>query len=284
VRKRLTLGLAVVVSAAAAGPAQAAVIDTDRPKLTGTGYDFGNGIFAAGSPTGGGDLEFKLKDGRIEPRVSGYVHVNDADGTCARIKVVYRDRDDDALTEPVFSPTRCVDDDAHHQYPVVLDDYADDAIDDVRISLKKKTASGWSTVESQTYPVNTTDDDFKITEDGVDFGDLSFHLGAPAGKGYMQWGLDGADVSPRVYGGLHLNNSSGVCARINLRYFTASGGFLTSRADDAKCASDNDHRYWVIEFGPHESDRIAKVKVQLQTQASNGSWNVAGSRTVSIAE
>ena len=91
-------------------------------------------------------------------------------------------------------------------------------------------------------------------------------------------------MKPRVLGGLHLDNSSGVCARINLRYFTAAGAFLTSRADDEKCAGDNSHRYWVIEFGPYESNKIAKVKVQLQTQASNGSWNVAGSRTLSIAE
>lgn len=283
-RKTLTLGLAVAASVSAAGPAQASVIDTDRAELTGTGYDFGNHLFVAGSPSRGGHLKFHLKDGRIEPRLSGYLHVNDADGTCARVKLVYRDRRNDALTDPVYSPTRCVDDDRHHQYPVEIDGYADDAIDDVKISLKKKTASGWSTVESETYAVNTTDDDFRITEDGVDFGDFSFYLGAPAGKAYVEWGLDGADVKPRVLGGLHLDNSSGVCARINLRYFTAAGAFLTSRADDEKCAGDNSHRYWVIEFGPYESNKIAKVKVQLQTQASNGSWNVAGSRTLSIAE
>lgn len=30
----------------------------DRPELNGTGYDFGNGTFVAGSLTGGGRLEF----------------------------------------------------------------------------------------------------------------------------------------------------------------------------------------------------------------------------------
>ena len=284
VSRTLTVGLAVAASAAFAGPAQAAVIDTDRPKLTGTGYDFGNGTFVAGSPTGGGRLEFALKNGQIEPRLTGTLHLNDADGTCARVKLSYRDRGNDALTDPAYSPTKCVDDDHHHEYDVDLDDYADNAIDNVKLSLQKKTASGWSTVESETFPVDTTDDKVKITADGVDFGDLQFDLGAPLGHGNMSWDLDGAVVAPHLSGGLHLNNSSGVCARINLRYYTAAGTFLTKRADEEFCADDNGHTFRIIDISPHASNKIAKVKVQLQTLAANGSWNVAGHRTVSIAE
>ena len=283
-RKTLTLALAVAATVAVAGPAGASVVDTDRPKLTGTGYDFGSLGFVAGAPTGGGRLEYHLRNGEIEPRLTGTLHVNDADGTCARVKILYRDRGDDSLTDPAYSPTQCVDDDERHWYAVDLDGYADDAIDNVKVSLQKQTASGWSTVESETYPVDTADDEFKITEDGVDFGDHSFELGAPLGRGAVEWELDGADVAPRLHGALHLNNSSGVCARMNLRYYAAGGAFLTARASDEFCADDNGHQARTINFRPHESDKIAKVKVQLQTQASNGSWNVAGSRTVSIAE
>ncbi len=57
VRKTLTLGLAVAASVSAAGPAQASVIDTDRAELNGTGYDFGNHLFVAGSPSRGGHLK-----------------------------------------------------------------------------------------------------------------------------------------------------------------------------------------------------------------------------------
>jgi hypothetical protein len=153
VSRTLTLGLAVAVTVAVAGPAQASVVDTDRPELNGTGYDFGNGTFVAGSPTGGGRLQFDLSDGRIEPRLTGTLHLNDADGTCARVKLAYRDRGNDALTDPAYSPTRCVDDDHHHEYAVEFDSFAHSAIDDVKISLQKKTASGWSTVESKTYSV-----------------------------------------------------------------------------------------------------------------------------------
>ena len=282
--KVLRLGLAVAATVAFAAPAQAAVIDTDRPRLTGSGYDFGNGTFAAGVPTGSGRLEFALRDSKIEPRLTGKLHVNDADGTCARIKLVYRDRDNDALTDPHFSTSRCVDDDRHHEYDIDLNPYADDDIDDVRVTLQKQTASGWSAVESETYPVDTTDDDVRITADGVDFGGLGFDLGVPQGSGEVSWELDGVKVTPRLGGGLHLNNSSGVCARVNLRYYMASGVYLTKRADEERCAEDNGHHFWIIDFDPHESNKIGKVKVQIQTQSSNGSWNVAGSQTVSIKE
>ena len=103
VSKTLTLGLTVAATVAFAGPAQASVVDTDRPELNGTGYDFGNGTFVAGSPTRGGRLEFDLSNGRIEPRLTGTLHVNDADGTCARVKLAYRDRGNDALTDPAYS-------------------------------------------------------------------------------------------------------------------------------------------------------------------------------------
>jgi hypothetical protein len=278
-----TLGLAIAATAAFAGPAQAAVIDTDRPKLTETGYDFGNGTFVAGAPTGGGRLEFALKNGQIEPRLTGTLHLNDADGTCARVRLSYRDRGNDDLTDPAYSSIRCVDDDHHHEYDVDLADYADDDIDNVRLSLQKKTASGWSTVESDTFPVDTKDDKVKITADGVDFGNLMFDLGEP-GHGDMSWDLDGAVLAPHLSGGLHLNNSSGVCARINLRYYTSAGTFLTKRADEEFCADDNGHTFRIIDISPHASNKIGKVKIQLQTLAANGSWQVAGHQTVSIAE
>jgi hypothetical protein len=197
---------------------------------------------------------------------------------------VYRDRGNDALTDPRYSTSRCVDDDRHHEYDIDLDPYADDDIDDVKVTLQRQTASGWSTVESETYPVDTADDKVRITADGVDFGGLAFDLGVPSDSGEMSWELDGAKVTPRLGGGLHLNNSSGVCARVNLRYYMASGSFLTRRADEERCAEDNGHHFWITDFDPYESNKVAKVKVQIQTQSSNGSWNVAGSRTVTIAE
>ena len=88
----------------------------------------------------------------------------------------------------------------------------------------------------------------------------------------------------RLVGFLHLRNVAGVCVRMNLRYLSASGSFLTARSGGAACANDNGYHWAVVDLRPYASSKIAKVKVQLQTQASDGSWNVAGAQTVSIAE
>jgi hypothetical protein len=280
---KLTPVLAAAAALALAGPAQAAVIDTDPVRLTDEGYDFGNPLFVAGAPTGSGDPEFDFTNMRITPRLIGTMHVDDADGTCARMRLTYRDDAGDELTTR-YGSTLCVDDDDHYELPTDLDPYADDEIDRVQVAVERESATGWSTVESDTYTVDTHDDDVRITEDGVDFGGDGFSIGAPAGSGEMNWDFDDGDVTPRLVGALHLNNSSGVCARIRLRYLTDAGLLLTTREDAARCANDNGHHEWTIDFDPHTSNKIGQVRVQLQTQANNGSWLTAGAETVSIAE
>ena len=282
----LALGLALGAGLTFAGPAHAVVVDTDRPKLTGTGYDFGGSTLVAGSPTSGGRLTFDLSAGKVHPRLTGTLHLNDADGTCARMRLEYRDKHDNALTDPRYGGTVCAEDDRHRRFSVDLDPFADHEIHNVRVSVMRKTATDWSTVDAGRYAVDGHSDDVKITEDGVDFGCIASPgiLGGLPCPGTMNWHLDGAEVEPRLFGFLHLRNLAGTCARMNLRYLSASGSFLTARSGGEVCASDNGYHWAVIDLGPYASSKIAKVKIQLQTQGSNGAWNVAGAQTVSIAE
>ena len=144
--------------------------------------------------------------------------------------------------------------------------------------------SGWSTVESMTFDADTHDDDVKITEDGVDFGGENWGVGAPTGSGEVSWGLVDGVVTPRLTGAIHLNNSSGVCARVNLRYLTEGGVFLNERAGGSVCAADNSHDSWTVDLSPWSSDKIGQVRVQLQTLAANGNWINAGGELVDFAE
>jgi hypothetical protein len=154
----------------------------------------------------------------------------------------------------------------------------------VKVSLQKQTVAGWSTVESASFDADTHDDDVKITEDGVDFSSDNWGVGAPTGSGEMSWGLEDAVVTPRLQGAIHLNNASGVCARMNLRYLTEAGTFLHEQAGGTVCAPDNGHHSWDVDLDPWSSNKIGQVRVQLQTLAANGNWVNAGSETVSIEE
>jgi hypothetical protein len=278
-----TLALGLISAATLAGSAQAAIVSTSDVKLTSVGYDFGGDGWAAGAPTGNGELHFHFENGEVRPHLLGTLHLNDADGTCARMRLRYLDPWAGVL-HTSYGGTVCVTDDHHHEWSVDLDPYADASIYRVEVALLKQTATGEFVAASSDDIVRTSRDDVKITEDGVDFGDSGWSLGAPTDDGDIYWGLTGGVVTPILTGAIHLNNSSGVCARMNLRYLTEGGTFLTARAGGTVCAGDNGHHSWSVDLSPYSSDRIGQVKVQLQTLAANGSWLVAGSQTESIAQ
>ena len=282
-RKLTTAALTLAAAGLFAGSAQAAVIDTDSVKLTSTGYDFGGSTFLASGPTGSGEIHFHLEGGQIRPHLLGTLHLNDADGTCSRMRLQYRDAAGGLLATK-FGGQVCVSDDAHHAFSVDLDPYSDNRIDHVDVAVMKVTATGEFVAASSTYTANTFSDKVKITEDGVDFGDSVFVLSAPTGSGNVSWGLDDGAVKPHLTGTLHLNNSSGACARMNIRYLSESGSLVTERAGGTVCASDNGHHEFSVDLDPYESNKIGKVTVQLQTLAANGAYVTAGSSTVSIAE
>jgi hypothetical protein len=281
--KLKTAILAILAAGTIAGSAQASVIDTDSVKLVSTGYDFGSSGWALGAPTGLGEVHFHHEGGQIRPHLLGTIHLNDADGTCGRMRLEYFDPAGTLLSTN-FGGDVCVTDDQHHSWSVDLDPYHDDSIATVRVSVQKETVSGWSTTASATYTANTFSDAVKITEDGVDFGSSGFSLGQPTGDGWVSWGVYNGVVTPRLTGTVHLNNSSGACARMNIRYLTESGAFLHSEPGGTVCAPDNGHHAWSADLSPYGSTQIGQVTIQLQTLASNGSWITAGSDTVSIAE
>ncbi len=282
-RKLTTTVITLAAAGLFAGSAQAVVIDTDDVKLTSTGYDFGSSGFALGAPTGSGEIHFHLESGTIRPHVLGTLHLNDADGTCARMRLRYFD-DAGTQIQERFGGTVCAFDDAHHSFSVDLDPYSNSRIESVNVAVLKQTATGEFVAASSTKFANTFSDNVKITEDGVDFGNSSFSLGQPTGSGSVSWRLDDGVVTPHLTGTLWINNSSGVCSRMNIRYLTEGGTFVTERSGGTVCASDNGLHSFSVDLDPFDSNKVGKVKVQLQTQGTNGSYSTAGSATVSIAE
>lgn len=283
-RKLKVVALAVVATGALAGSAQAVIVDEDPVRQTSEGYDFGGNAWGLGAPTNSGDLHFHHEGGQIRPHLVGALHLNDADGTCGRMKLEHYDADGNFLSSE-YGPSHCVDDDSHHAFAVDMDAYVDNEIAEVTVRLQRQTVSGWYNMASDTYRINPSLDNVMITEAGVDFGGCClFYFGQPDRSGSLAWSLEDGVVSPRLSGGIHLNNAIGVCARINLRYLSEAGILLRSEPSSEFCADDNDHDASSIYMEPYASNRIERVTVQLQTQGSNGSWNTAGEETHSIAD
>jgi hypothetical protein len=282
-RKLTAVALALVATGVLAGTANAAVVDTDPVQLLSDGYDFGDSTFSGTGPTGYGSLAFEYTGGQIKPHLTGTLHLDGVKDTCARMRMESFDGAGKMLDKS-FGGTVCADDDDYQPYTVDLAPYADPSIDYVEVALEKETATGWIITRHADYFVDTHDDDVKITEPGVDFGGSTFGTSTPDGPGNMEWTLKSGLVTPHLTGTIWLDRSATVCARIHLRYLTESGAFLAQRAGGDKCAPDNGLAHASVDLSPYSSNEIGKVEVELQTEATDGTWNTAGSKTVSIAE
>jgi hypothetical protein len=102
-------------------------------------------------------------------------------------------------------------------------------------------------------------DEVRITAPGVDLGFGPLGFGEPTNPSTMDWNLHHGSLTP----------SDSYCAEDN-RYHVRSLNEWTGTG--------------FIGFAPWTSNRIGQVKVQLQTLTADGSWNVVGHKTVSVAE
>jgi hypothetical protein len=129
-------------------------------------------------------------------------------------------------------------------------------------------------------------DPIEITAHHVDLGDPNWDwvFSVPGGPAPLVWEIDSSGVlRPHLVATIHLNNANGTCARVNLRYYDASNTLLDHHAGGPACATDNDHHEFSVDQNPYADNDIDHIKVQLETQNSDGSWSVLDSTTADIA-
>lgn len=266
-----------------AGSAHASVIDTDPVKLTAKSVDFGDDWWGVGGPLGSGELSFKYSGGKITPRLTGTIHLDDADGMCGKVRMEAFDAAGTMLDRS-YGGEVCANDDKHHSWSVDFEPYSDASIASVQVAIDKETSAGWFTEDSETYWANPHPDDVKIKTKGFDLGGPTYGLSDPSSSGTMNWNLHNGTSTPHLVATLWLQNAAGDCARVNLRYLTDSGTELNEEAGGTVCAGDNSLQDFGVNLGPYSSNQLGKVQVQLQTEGTNGKYTTVGSDTVSIAE
>jgi hypothetical protein len=65
------------------------ILDTDSVRVTGDKVDFGGSLWGIHSPVGSGSMTWRVVDGFYTPRLTGTLHLEDADGKYARMHVSY---------------------------------------------------------------------------------------------------------------------------------------------------------------------------------------------------
>lgn len=247
-------------------------------KITESGFDFGGQTFLAGAPTTDGWVDWFLIDGQLTPSLSGYLHMNDVPGLCARMRMDYYVEGQLWMTKT--GSKVCASDDKHHVRAVTLSDYTSSKIDEVRVSIEKLTAiKDWTIVGSQRRKLVPIRYKVKITEDGFDFGGKTFLGSGPTNSGEVTWTWKGAQVSPRITGTLHINNAATACARMRIEYFKGDGTRLTEKFSGSVCAPDNKRYSWDMDLEPYSDNKLTYIKISLQTQGADNAWHTAGSTT-----
>lgn len=129
------------------------------------GFDFGDDTWNGSQtvPNGDGQVEWEFSGGQITPRLTGFLHLDDVPGECARMRVDYY-ADQGALDggpadtnlnadhlETIYGGEVCMDadDDSHQRWSVDLGGYSHYLIDHIGISIERLRPNGtWATVDS----------------------------------------------------------------------------------------------------------------------------------------
>jgi hypothetical protein len=144
--RRTALGLAALASAAAltagvAAPASAKTLDTDRPKITESNFDFGRNWDLIGAPRTGGYLYWDVTGGQVTPILQGYLYLKNAGGECAKIQIEHHTAAHGVLGISE-SPLYCAPNDKKIQFWIDEGDFSDPNIDHVVIKINVRNADG----------------------------------------------------------------------------------------------------------------------------------------------
>ncbi len=225
-----------------------------------------------------GDINWYVLDGSVRPDLGGLVTIRNLSGTCARVHV-------DFVT-PLGTTwstwdgkERCAPDGKKHTWKVREQTYSSNKVAKVKVTLQKKTASGYTALGSATRSLGTVHGDVRIAEPTYDFGSSDLLAGSPWHPGDVAWSLSGGRATAKLSGTLHIDNATSACARMVLTYLDDDGDVLSTRTGGTKCATDNSHFKFPITLGGFSDAHVSDVKVSLQSIASDGSVRTIGTDT-----
>ena len=121
-------------------PAHAVVVDTDRPRIPGTPLDFGTN-WGVGGPLNGGYLTWDVAGGLTTPHLTGNLYINNAAGTCGRMRIESYDINFLYLNS-VNGGTVCAPDNSRHTWSVNLFAPGDPDTTHVHVVIEVQNASG----------------------------------------------------------------------------------------------------------------------------------------------
>jgi hypothetical protein len=101
----------------------------------------------------------------------------------------------------------------------------------------------------------------------------------PFGNAVLLWNRSGADVSPRLWGGMSLVNAPNFCARISVRYWDGNN-LLDRENTQSVCAQNGNLQFLqIVDFGTF-TGQVTHVGIAAMLQFSGQNWVQQMSATV----
>lgn len=282
---RSTARIAACASLAATLTAQVAVavagqapyyLGEHKAKITTPGFDFGGDLHLAGTPTVPAKIEWNYFGHLLSARIFGYLYMRDVGGLCSRLRLDGY-AGGGVLVSTDYSLVQCAPDDKVQAKPVTMS-IADDKLDEVRLTIEKKTAiGGWEAVASERYSIDRIVERIRITARGFDFGSDGFLAGAPTGSGVLTWTRTGGQVTPHLTGTLHINDAASACARMRIEYYDRTDTRLADHPGGKVCAPDNAHHEWNVDLKPFSDAALSWVRISIQSLGTDQRWRTVGS-------
>lgn len=123
----------------------------EQVNLAGLEHFFGGSGFADGQPTGPGYLTWFTNDGTVTPRVSGYLHAENARTTELSLRLFVYDMFSNPLGHAVLEDSLVVDDDGHvGPHHVDWSPLSDPKIHHASLALVIKNGSDWERLDKTT--------------------------------------------------------------------------------------------------------------------------------------
>jgi hypothetical protein len=230
-----------------------------------------------------GSVAFRWGRGTTSSRLTGTLHLLDADKARWRVRVDSFDRSgkrigrayDVADGTPVKKEVKDI--------PVDMAGTSAPYVGRVLVAVEMQGASDkWVTKASNDTYMNLHDDAVTLLGAGIDVGGPGFGTTGPLTPAFITWKIGDDGELTATYSGVMYHDDLALCGRVVLRSL-ASTGFQVGELDGPQhCPPDNGFYHDADTLATAPSADANRVEVAMQTK--NGGWNDVNTQIVSIAE
>jgi hypothetical protein len=282
--RKLTTALAVLATTAGVS----ALASSAQAQISGTiGGDVvdNDALQVSGDPDISlvdGNVAFQWGSGETSSRLTGTLHLLDADKARWRVRVDSFDRNGTKIGTAYDVPDGTPVKKEVKDIPVDMAGTVAPYIARVFVAVEMQGASDkWITKASEDTNLNLHDDPVTILGDGIDVGSGPFGYTGPMLPATFSWKIDDDGKLTGTYSGSLYHDDFARCARVTLR--PLSFGFPGDEVNGPEhCAYDNGFYRDADTLSTAPSSRASGVEVAMQSKV--GGWGDVNTQRVSVAE